>query len=520
MKKALKWAAVCAAATVLVCCFLAMPVSAGVSTIVLDTSSLEEGVDATVWNDPEGDLITEGGVLTFPKESTEYTRLISKSMVKISKSHDVLLEGNYRLTLNAMPDKGEFIMAFGMGSIESYVGDMDNLEVALINDGGIKLAVRAFEETGVPIEIVAPTAISARVGSTVTVKVTVMVDGTVTVTAAGKKVSGKAPFTPEGSVGFLQTGSCGVTVLDMNITSYRCEEPENSNFTETFDNDQFNANLLFSKGSGSSYSASYVGVEPYEGNDVLMFHNAGPSVIGTVQMYSNFEITFDVPYLQRTEVVTDAGTSLKATSLWIGVSYGADVIDGNVFGYEDAADMVYFDRDSQVRSLGMNGVVAGSEAYPFFAEEETRPFSCMLRMEDAHVTVGIKWMDEKEFTIIGEYDRNDLITPTGYVQIWTCGPSNFAIDNIKMTNLDADPQTVEVEFKSNKFRVPDDFDYDPDPEWVYRPTEAGTETFTLEWYYILPIASLVVAAIAVVVTAMVVKGKKRKESAPNETTEA
>lgn len=520
MKKALKWAAVCAAAAVLVCCFLAMPVSAGVSTITLDTSSFEEGVDATVWNDPEGDLLAEGGVLTFPKESTQYSRLISKSMVKISKSHDVLLEGNYRLKLNTMPDKGEFILAFGMGSIESYVGDMDNLEVALINDGGIKVAVRAFEETGVPVEVVAPTAISARVGSTVTVKVTVMVDGTITVTAAGKKVTGKVPFTPEGSVGFLQTGGCGVTVTDMSIKSYRCDEPENSNFTETFDDDNFNANLLFSKGVGSSYSPSYVSVEQYEGNDVMMFNNCGPSTISTMQKYSNFEITFDVPYLQRTDLVGDSAEVIKPRSWWIGIAYGADVIDGNTFGYEDAADMVYFDRDSQVRSLGMDKIVAGSEAYPFFSETETRPFSCMLRMEDAHVTVGVKWMDEEEFTIIGEYDRNDLVTPTGYVQIWTCGPASFAIDNIKLTNLDKNPNTVDVEFKTNKFRVPDDFDYDPDPEWVYRPTDADAETFTMEWYHILPIASLAVAVIAVVVTAVVVKGKKRKESAPNETTEA
>lgn len=520
MKKALKWAAVCAAAAVLVCCFLAMPVSAGVSTITLDTSSFEKGVDAAVWNDPEGDLVAEGGVLTFPKESTQYTRLISRSTVLVSKSHDKLLEGSYRLTLNSMPAKGEFIIAFGMGSIESYAGEMDNVEVALINDGGIKLAVRAYEETDEPTVIVAPTAISARVGASLNVQVTVMVDGSITVTAAGKKVSGKLPFVPEGSVGFLQTGNCGVTVTDMSISSFRCDEPENSNFTETFDNDNFNANLLFSKGAGSVYSSSFVSVEKYEGNDVLLFENCGPSQIGTLQMYSNFEITFDVPYLQRTEVMDENGKSIKAKSFWIGVSYGNDVVDGKVFGYEEAADLVYFDRDSQVRSLGMDKVVAASEDYPFFAEDETRPFSCMIRVQDAHVTVGIKWMDEKEFTVIGEYDRNDGTTPLGYVQIWTCGPSNFALDNIKVTNLDAKPNTVDVEFKTNKFRVPEDFDYDPNPEFVYRPTEAGAETFTMEWYHILPIASLAVAVIAVVVTAVVVKGKKRKESAPNETTEA
>ena len=81
-----------------------------------------------------------------------------------------------------------------------------------------------------------------------------------------------------------------------------------------------------------------------------------------------------------------------------------------------------------------------------------------------------------------------------------------------MTNLDAEPQLVEVEFKTNKFRVPADYVWDEEAEskLVYRPgTEVQANAELSKWYLLIPCA-LVVAIIPVVI-ALIARGKKKKK---------
>lgn len=513
MKRAMKWAAVLLSVAALGC-LLSMPVSAGTSFLILDSSSFEESLDETVWNVPEADITAVDGAITFTSDSSEYSRVIAMNVIEKAIGQEELLYFESTAYVSAIPEGGEFVFAIGLSSIESYRGDAGNVEIALRNDGGMKLAVNAYESYGEPTELLAPKAVSGY--GTVTVAVQVDNDSTYSVKFNGSTVaSGTLPYLPEGSVGYLQSGGCAVSVTDAYVRSYSYDAPPNSNFKETFDNDEYNANLLFSKQSWKTqYDPSYVSVEKIDGNDVLAFSNSGASHLSTLQQYSNFRLTFDVPWMLRLTQLNDNAEVVAPSSAWFGVSYGDALVEYTGNGYTDSPDVIYFDRDSQIRSFAMGKAVVGGDpkAYPFFAPTETRPISCMVEMVDSHVRVGVKWMEEEEFTILAEYDRPDGITPTGYIHIWTPGTGNFAIDNLEIQNLDAEPQLVEVEFKTNKFKIPADYVWDEEAEskLVYRPgTEKKAKLELSGWYLLIPCA-LVVALVPIVI-ALIVRGKNKKK---------
>ena len=55
---------------------------AGLSSVVLDDKTFEKELDTSLWNNPDEDVLIQGGSLLFPKSSTESTRLITKTTAK------------------------------------------------------------------------------------------------------------------------------------------------------------------------------------------------------------------------------------------------------------------------------------------------------------------------------------------------------------------------------------------------------------------------------------------------------
>lgn len=510
MKKTWKFIASTLVVSMLCMCFGLCEAEAGLSRVVVDSASYTEELNTAVWNIPEKDVTVQDGALYFSAESSKYTRLITKSMVQKSEGSSELVSAGFDLNLKSMPENGEFIVGFGLPTIESFSGEQGQIEVAFVNTNGIQVAVRYFENAGEAQNIIEPKTSGIRIGNQANVAITIGNDKTLTVAVNSRNVaSAVLPVDAEGSVGFFQTGKCEAIVSDLVISSSRYDRPENSNFTENFDGDSYNANVLFSKGSPSAYVPSVMSVESYEDNDVMLYENSGPAQIGTRQKYSNFELTFDVPYLLRKNIEDENGKVQYEKSMWIGVSIGDDNIECENADYTYAADMIYFDTDSNVKSFASgHAVVASSEKYKFFAEDETRGFSIQVKVVDAHITIGMKWLDEEKFTVIGEYDTADKLTPLGYVHIWTCGPGNFAIDNIKMTNLDENPNLVDVEYKTSKFEVPEDFEY-VEREMIYRPdTERTGDSFNV--YLIIPCAAVVM--LLMIGASVIITKRRAKEN--------
>ncbi len=519
MRKKIRLTAVLMFIAMCTACFLPMTSFAGISYEVINNTSFEEKISSAIWNNPESDVLSDNGKLVFPEESTEYTRLISKTAVKQSKELEKMFDAEYTLKPIKIPKGKEFILACGLSAIESVAGEEGTVELVLTNNGGITASLRVYETDGEPTELAKATKIGASVGSNLNVSIQLTTSQKYTAKINGKQIySGKLPISGAGRIGFLQTGECHVEISSMNIMTYSYDTPENSNIEEHFDDDGFNASLLYAKMlfSYSKYYPSSLDVQEYNGNEVLMFQNAGQGLISTTQQYSNFEMTFDVPYLQRVAESDEDGNTIVPRSGWIGITFGDEAMSQGTDRYVDAIDMIYFASGSQVRSLKKESTpiladLANSK-YAFWGEKETRGFSIKFSLVDAHIEVGIKWMDEKNFTTVASYDLEHGITPTGYIHIWLCQPSNLAIDNLVVTNLDKNAALIETEYKSSKVIVPDDYAYQAE-SMTYNPELKEDEGFN--WYLIIPCAA-VVAVLCVAVPAIVVKTQKGKEKRKNE----
>lgn len=526
MKKGLKFTVFLLTAVCIAACFRPITSYAGRSKVAVGNSSFAEKINNTIWNNPEGDVLSENNKLVFPAESTEDTRLISKSALRQNELTPVMFHAEYAIKAAQLPEGQEFVLACGLSSIESRLGEEGNVELALANNGGITAALRAYEAEGEATILAEPQKTGVSQGSSFKVELTLTSGQEYTVKVNGKEIyNGTLPVNGEGRIGFLQTGGCRVEISDMNIDIYSYDTPENPNIEEHFDGGTFDTSKLTSYMVWSyGYFPCYVKVEPYNDDDVLMFRNSGIAYLGTKYKYSNFELTFDVPYLQRTDVKQEDGTTELPKSEWFGITYGDEYIDTLDYAYSfQSPEMVFFTRGSGVYSLKIfkkQLADLSKTNHAFFDPGENRGFSVRFSLVDAHIEIGIKWMDEGNFTTVASYDLPDGVTPTGYVHIWGSEPSNFAIDNVVLKNLDENPKLIETEYKSGKVIVPEDYSYEP-MEMVYRTgldmagEEESKEKAVNNWYLMIPCAAAV-AVLCVVIPLLVGKMQKRKERRSDE----
>lgn len=441
-----------------------LPVSAGASRLVIDRSSFAEKLDSTVWNNMEEDIIVQDGALIFPKDGSDLTSLITKTSVKASKDYKNLVETDVTMKFTSLPKEETFAFAFGLSGVESMMGEPGNVEIKFTQNGKLYVSVEAYNDEQEATVIAQPVACGS-VGNTIRLKAVISNAGILTLHINGKQIcNAQLPTSGEGRVGFLQTGSCGATVTDLQIVSYRYDRPENCDIFEDFEKEAINSNLLTSKiiQPSSTHAPSRIAIEEVNGNRALRFENTSTSYIGTCYQYSNFEMSFDVVYLQREDIYDEDGNITKARNDNIVISFGDETQDYSNSGYTNSADAVVVDYGSGVYSLNLDAYSNAEKlGYPFAKPECDKNFSLLVSVIDSVVTVKVKWMEEKAFTEILQYELSGE-TPLGYVHIWTTGRnSNFALDNLSIKNKDANPQLIEVDYKSALIEKPADFKYEP-----------------------------------------------------------
>lgn len=493
------------------CNITVFPVQAGTSEIVLDSGTISDELSEAVWNNPMGDVLAEAGNIVFPENSTEETRLITKTSIKANTIIERAATVSAELRFHNLPENEQFILAFGLKSVESMPGAEGNIEVSFVHDGNLKVGIAAYGENGEKHVLMEQ--ISCGSLDSTKIEAILRTDNTLEVIVDGNQI-GKVSIPTDGTgrIGFLQTGSCHVTISDINVISYRYATPENCDIYEDFESGTINKNLLTSKLVYQSYTyfPTKASIEEYNGNQVFMFCNTGAAYIGTMHQYSNFEISFDVPYLARVNELDEEGNIIKPKSEAFGIAFGGEAPDYTDFGYTTATDLVIFRNTSAIESMNGKYKTVDSE-YRVFDPGNDRPFSVKVTMMDSVVTVYLKWMEETQYKEVLSYQLSKE-TPTGYVQIWTTGLCNFAIDNLQINNLDINPNLIEVEYASALIEKPEDFDYQP-MEAVYLE-ENKEESFQL-YYYITP----AVAFICVIVVGTVwicTRKQKKKDGVSNE----
>lgn len=474
-------------------------VEAGAKTNTITGSTFKSDGD---WNNLKNSVTVDGTKLVFPADSTEKTGMICKSVIRGDKFFETLALVECNLKFNKLPAGQSFVLAFGLPGIESKLGNKGNVEVTFTNSNGIKIGVVAFEKANEPITVCSPKAAGMSVGADAKIRAEVTNTGKIMVSVNGNNVcTGTLPITGEGRVGFLQTGNCAAEVSEFKLTSYQYFRPENTNISEDFSEGSLNISVLMGRTKSGDNTFTF---EKYKEEPVLMFRSVGETFIGTHDHYSNFEMTFDVPYMTMKASTDENGEPLDGTGK-IGISFGSEKTNAAAKGYEKAIDMVVFGRD-EVYSF--KNEEKYSALNPYWSEN--KPFSLQVIVKDCTITVGAKWMNEKEYQTLLTYEivNRDV---TGYVHFWVVDKANLAIDNLKITNLDHEPVLVKKEFVSGKIEKPDDWVYE-EYERVYAPeTEEVVEEKTFSWYLLIPTTALAGILIIVVVDRVVYSIQKKKK---------
>lgn len=515
-RKIMRGAIALLCAALLPCSALPITALAGKTSVVVDKSSFAEEISDIDWNNPDGKAYAEKGVVIIPEDSSSETRLISNAFASERQELEEMLHATTTLQFTQLPEGEKFAFAFGLQSVEAYQGDAGNVEVIFTNNGSVMVEVVSYNDDGEAVTVTAPQKCSS-LKKNITIDASLALGGKLTLKANGKTIckDEQLPVSGEGSIGFLQTGNCGARISDVNIVVNQYDAPENTNIEEDFDEGTLNTGLFTSKTvTASSYFPQSLSIQEYDGNNVFMFERCGIGYIGTTHQYSNFEITFDVPFLKRTWDMDEEGNVLDPMSTRIIVSFGSALADWESSGYNEAADAIRFETDSLVQNMKRE-YVGIDQNHLFFAEENDKPFSIKVSVIDAVVTVGLKWLEEKEYSTVLTYTLKQG-TPTGYVHIWSSDIANFAVDNIKITNKDKIPNLVEVEYQTQNFERIPDFEYEEAP-LVFRE-EADTSAKEFSWYSITLYAGIagVILLAGGFVTSVILRKKSKKGDGKDE----
>lgn len=493
-----------------------LPSKAGEVSTISNLVGENGALNATDWFDPNDELKINDGMLVIPNESTVETRMISKVFSRSDSICEELEQLLCDVEFTQLPEGEKFIFGFGLPSVEAYSGESGNVEVEFSNKNGIRVGITTYDESGNAQEIAEPKACGVHVGSKVAVKIIIRTDKHIAVTVNGKEVlTGTLPVTGEGRVGLLQTGNCGAKISNLRVKFTQYDRPENPEFVETFEEGIYNNNLFIVKHVEGQRTPSALCVEEYEGSNVLRFRNTGLSYFGTKYTYSNFELTFDIPYFVRQFVRDETGNVLEAPTMF-GVSMGdtAKEFANYEYGYAGSTDLIYFEAD-YVYSHNQKPVII-KEKYSdmgFFDKNTNEGFSIRIRMVDGHLTVGMKALEAEDFKVIAEADYEDM--RTGYIKMWTLGDGNVAVDNIQIKNLDREANVIEVPFKAALIEV-EDYVYQEE-ETVFMPEAKGESEEVKEepWKAIVTytvIGSVSILAVSAILMLLMIQ-KKRKNSA-------
>lgn len=482
-------------------------VQAGSSNYVIDAGSSKEEIDNSKWNVPNDDVNLKNGAFVFTEDSTADTKLIAVSAAKKSSYNTELFKAQYNIKFNSLPQGQQFAAAFALRSIESVMKDAGNVEVVFENNGGIVVSVYAYDEDGESVVLADAQTTGVALKNTFSLDVTATTDNQLTVKVNGNKVfDGVTEVDLEGRIGFLQTGSCAAEIKDVSIVSHTYDRPENAKIEEDFELGTMDYNTVTSKMiTGGKHYPNGIQVEDYDGSKVLMFRNVNTGYFGTRHQYSNFEVSFDVPYIAYLDETNEDGviTSAKHTAFVLGI--GDDAVEYNTHGYVSSTEGVVFTPTSVASLTHLTDTVTFLDN-KYGNPETNTGYSVKVTMIDTQLTVYLKALNATNYDKVMQYTVGN-ITPLGYLHIFTNGQSHFAIDNFKVINMDKDANLLDLEYKESLLKGTED--------WVYKPMkkvylESDDTGYKANWS-IVPICSGIIGSV-ILIACVVFRIIRKKQS--------
>lgn len=555
MKKRLMTIAAVILAAVVSVFGMTVPAFAGASKVYLASdASIGETINA-------GDFMAEGGVYArneravFDETCSENSKLLAKAKVNNLAEFGVPILFTFDCVLNVgqFAENGSISLSFGMNSLRGAPGAEDSFEIRISYENGIRIGVSEYQTEGAESVLYAPARFGAlALGEDFPVHVSVTTDGKVDFSVSGNMVlSGRRLVTEaSGYIGIFSQGKNCFEVANPEVVAYRYDAPENIEYTETFEDKGYNANVFTSESKASPMMPSYLACE----GGKLVFSNTSGAYFSTKYTYSNFDLTFDISDLYAEAKLDESGNVQQLISNWFGIAFGMDSYDLSADATVKQATWLQFEGiplnvDHTKPYSGPRYVLwennKARKVAPMKTGDPNTSFSLWdsdfiggktvgirLTMTDGLVNLYYRFEGEEEWG--SPYFTYDLGTvKTGYIRIFTWGDNginanglayngiaNFKIDNFTVLNTDYETVRNVVdppEFKSNLRGETPDFDYEDQTDsgdLLGDRIENGTltliggETGLGVWIGIGSAAALLIAA-ASVLCVMLVRRKQK-----------
>lgn len=310
--------------------------------------------------------------------------------------------------------------------------------------------------------------------------------------ADADKISHKVGMLGFGSRGELTTDTCKavVALTSISVINFYQSNPANFNAFETFDQDYFNGEEFVASGATCVQN----GMFNFKSGDI-------GATLRTKHWFSNFELSFDVPYIKRhPDVDANGKVTLDSCHRWT-IMFGVNAPDPMEItncvsaidaktgytthffsfypaiksdGYSGNTNMDFGVNWTDREGIALSNRDIGDIKNDFFNPMyDGRTFTIKLRVVNGLVTLDMKWEDENTWSNL--FTRDIGFTPEGYLGIYggfaNGQPINMSIDNLKLTNLDANAQFADIGF--TKSGLADEGDYvfeDPrNPDYLIKP---------------------------------------------------
>lgn len=458
----------------------------------------------------EGDIVSENAHIVFKPSSdgnsfiNSKTKALNLKSVGIEKFIDLSSTLNFK-SINNQTKAG---FSFGLSKMYSKHFGAGTTFIYFMNDNGTyKYGIDNYESMGKQV-IVSPMIMPSErfsLNTDVSVSISITASGGITLNIGGETVysNANAGCYTEGFFGVGQTGTSNFEIKTLVVTGKSYDTPTNAgDISVDFNDGLFNSNLWHCQGHIGYLQPSRICVE----DKMLKFVNASEGIFSTRHPYSNFELVFDIPYIQRVPEYYEDGSLKYPISSWIGVAFGRTTDNMSSSDAVNETPMFMFSpnlRDvnqyilpvqSTTVSLRNYGEVVSAAVLKdnrnIWGEDVVngRSYNVKLSMVDGVFNAYGKFEDENDYQLLINY--NFGFTPTGYIQFWSMGyakfaydsnanmQGNFAIDNISLKNLDNNPSITQVSYKSNRPDIPPDYNYVDTWDDSYLLSNQETETRT------------------------------------------
>lgn len=456
---------------------------AGVShKVVCDTSDFSSGINMGSWYTTSNAIVGNSEGIVFGEELARGSRIASKSMLYNPASNPAGEAFSADVALNVKKAvTGRIAVCFGLALPNSEIGSANTTSVYLVTEEDkILLGISAYGADCAERTILDPVDTGAALGGAeIAISLSVSQGGGITV-----RVNGGDPLCENADADCAASGYLGVGITEkgnsfaitrIRISGYSNYTPENMNVLENFDSDRYNKTVL----STAVENSADQGIVLSSGG-ALKFDNVSVGYLSTRRVYSNAEISFEIPEIRRAPLYGEDGSVVAPISSGISLSLGCASAGGfypakalefrlvprggnNVVPPSSVCLEVY--RGSQLADT-----VVLPAAYNIWSESAVRGRSVgvLVNVTDCRVTFGLRYSDEIGFTPVYEsvLDAN----PDGYIRISAAEAksdlpagvdgrfakkASFSVDNLSVTNTDEDARILVAEYVASFSSVKD-----------------------------------------------------------------